>query len=146
MMPVIGLYMVLGVLCSLRNADGKRRTLTPEEGRELVYALLRPSGCTTQTCDVKNVQNKYFPQLFLFDGFWSNPTGSPHIGGWAVDPRTADLWDANVCVEYRPTGVARLQQVLRNRIGLTEEQYKRLKGRPPMCDPGEQVEVRTGRY
>jgi hypothetical protein len=143
---VIGLCVVLSLLSPSGNADAKPRTISLGEGRELVYALLKPSGWTTQTCDVEKLPDKYFPQLFSFEVRWSNPMGSPHIGAWAVDPKTADLWDANVCVEYRPPGVARLQRMLRKRIGLAEKEYKRLKGRPPMCDPGERIEVRTGRY
>lgn len=142
-----GFCMMITLLSgSCAEAQAKRRTITAEEGRALVYALLRPSGCTTRKCGVERLDNKYFPQLFFFEGLWSNPTGSPHIGAWAIDPKTADLWDANVCVEYRPNGVAGLQARLRKRIGLTAENYKGLKQRPPMCDPGEDIEVRTGKY
>ena len=140
-------YLVIASLSGpLAEGEAKRLTISREESRDLVYALLEPSGCTRRTCDIETLQDEYFPQLFLFEGLWSNPTGSPHIGAWAVDPKTADLWDANVCVEYRPTRVTVLQQRLRRRIGLTDEQYKKLKKQPPMCDLGEKVEIRTGKY
>jgi hypothetical protein len=140
----IAFCMAIGSLFELFPlAESKRRTISVEEGRELVYALLEPSGCTRRRCEVDRLQDKYFPQLFFFDGLWPNPTGSPHIGSWAVDPKTGDLWDANVCVEYRSSGVESLQLRLRKRIGLTEDGYKKLKKRPPMCDPGEKVEIRS---
>ena len=74
------------------------------------------------------------------------PNSSLHIGSWAVDPRTGDLYDASVCAEYRNAAVHSLQQQLRKRIGLSEGDYRKLKQRPPMCDPGENVELRTGKY
>jgi hypothetical protein len=136
--------MAIGSLIEIfALAESKLRTVSVGEGKELVYALLKPSGCTRRRCEVDRLPDKYFPQLFLFEGLWPNPTGSPHIGSWAVDPQTGDLWDANVCVEYRSSGVESLQRRLRKRIGLTEDGYKKLKQRPPMCDPGEKVEIRS---
>jgi hypothetical protein len=61
-----------------RRAEGeaKRQTISRDESRDIVYALLEPSGCTRRTCDVETLQNKYFPQFFFFEGLWSNPTGN----------------------------------------------------------------------
>jgi hypothetical protein len=140
-------YLVISAFSGwLAEGEARRLTVSREESRDLVYVLLESSGCTKRTCSVETLQNRYFPKFFFFEGLWSNPTGSPHIGAWAVDPKTADLWDANVCVEYRPTRVTEIQQELRRRIGLTDDRYKTLKQQPPMCDPGERVEIRTGRY
>ena len=138
------LCIILGLLAAgTTSAQEDGRRLTLEEGRELIYALLAPHGCTKQTCTVSVIRNEYFPQNFFYYGTWANPTGSPHIGTWAVDPKTADVWDANACAEYRPARVVKLQQTLRKRIGLSEKEYKKAKGRPPMCEPDENVEVRS---
>ena len=128
------------------KVESKQRTITVDEGRELIYALLKSSGCTRSKCAVDELKDTYFPQFYFFYGSWPNPLGSPHIGSWAVDPATADVWDANVCAEYRGGALAKLQLPLRRRLSLTRQAYTKLKQRPPMCDPGEKVEIRTGRY
>lgn len=121
----------------------EKATISIEQGRDLVYALLEASGCTRRTCEIERFAEKDFPQFFFFEAFRSKPSRSPYIGAWAVDQRTADLWDANVCVEYGPISVIGLLERMRERIGLTEETYRKLRQRPPMCDPGETVEIRT---
>jgi len=134
------------LVCPHGDAESKPLTITIEQGRQLVYALLKQSGCTAGTCAVDRLSNNYFPQFIFYQAFWPNPSGSPLIGSWAIDPQTADIWDANLCAEYSSSAVVRLQQRLRKRIGVTQDTYKKLKQRPPMCDPDEKVEVRRGKY
>jgi hypothetical protein len=59
----------------------------------------------------------------------------PLIGHFAVDPSTGDVWDAIVCREYTSQPLRKLQQTIRKRIGLTAEEYQKLKKPGPMC-PG----------
>ena len=124
------------------ETDSNPQAISVQEARELVCAYLAPTGCTKTKCEVLQLQDTYFPQLYFFEALFPNPTGSPHIGSWAVDPKTADLWDANICAEYSNRRVAKLQMQLRKRIGLTEAAYTKLKGRPPMCERDEKVEFR----
>ena len=128
--------------------NGEVQKISTNEARMLVYALLKPSGCTVRTCDVEVIPNQYFPHLFFFEALSLNPKpdSSLHIGSWAVDPRTGDLWGANVCVEYRTAALERSQRQLRKRLRLTQDGYQRLKQRPPMCDAGEHVELRSDKY
>lgn len=140
---VAALTFVPALVFGQAGSGSKPRTITVEEARDLVYALLASSGCTKVKCDVDRFQDEYFPQFYFFEGLWPNPVGSPHIGSWAVDPKTGDLWDAVVCAEYRNSRVSRVQVLLRRRLGLTAESYLKLKARPPMCDSGEKVEVRS---
>ena len=141
MVPILCLFFSTPLL-------GETRKTSADEARKLVYALLKPSGCTERTCDVETISDKYFTQFLFFEALalHSSPNSSLHIGSWAVDPRTGDLYDASVCAEYRNAAVHSLQQQLRKRIGLSEGDYRKLKQRPPMCDPGENVELRTGKY
>jgi len=143
------LSLILASVCfRLALGEVKQGTISIEQGRDLVYALLEVSGCARRTCEVERFADNDFPQFFFFEALRSKPSRSkpsrsPYIGAWAVDRRTADLWDANVCVEYRPISVISLQERLRERIGLTEETYRELRQRPPMCDQGEKVEMLT---
>ena len=140
---VAAVCFVSALVAGQANSDVKPRTVSVEEARELVYALLAPSACKKSECDVEQLPDKYFPQLYFFEGFWPNPNGSPHIGSWVVDPKTGDLWDANVCAEYKNSRITRIQLSLRKRIGLTRAAYAKLKGRPPMCEADEKVELRN---
>lgn len=104
MWPVT-LRRMLAALCLVLPAlaHGEARKISTDEARALIYALLKPSGCTIRTCDVEVIPNSYFPHLFFFEALSLRPTrdSSLHIGSWAVDPTTGGLWDAHVCVRTR---------------------------------------------
>ena len=118
----------------------EKKVLSLDEGRELVYALLRPTGCTERSCRVNAMENSYFPRLYFFYASWPNPTGSPHIGSYAVDPATGDVWDADACTEYRGGPLA-IQTRLQRELGLTKRAHAALKQRPPMCESSRRVRV-----
>ena len=139
---MLSYLLVAALIIGQADAGSKSRTISMEEARGLVYALLASTGCTVQKCEVHQRQDDYFPALYFLDATWPNPTGSPRIGSWAVNPKTAVLWDANSCIEYRNSRVIKAQMVLRKRIGLTEAALAKLKGRPPGCEPEEKVEYR----
>ena len=143
---VIATAVLPGVVFGQGKAESRLRKITVEDGRELVSILLQPTGCTKDKCTFSRIENAYFPQFYFYYVTWPNPVGSPHIGTWAVDPATADVWDADACIEYRSATLTKFQALLRKRIGLTERAYMRLKQRPPMCESDEKVTISTGRF
>jgi hypothetical protein len=114
--------------------------ITVSQAEKLVYALLKPTGCTPHKCDVTRIENRYFPELYYLYVSWPNPVGSPHIDTFAVDPATADVWAADGCAEYRTVGLAKLQASMRRALG---PDYRTRKRDPPACEPDEKVEIRT---
>src|ERR1017187_189520 len=56
--------------------EPQQRKISVEQGRELIYTLLQPTGCTQTKCTVNLIENSYFPQFDFFYGFWANPVGS----------------------------------------------------------------------
>src|SRR5580658_7679600 len=107
--PLAAFVIAVGVAFAQEKPVSRQQKITVEQGRELIYILLKPAGCTTAKCTVTQSENSYFPQFYFFYGTWPNPVGSPHLGTWAVDPATADVWDANACAEYKTTALAKLQ-------------------------------------
>ena len=130
-----------GVVFGQERPTSKQQRITVEQGRQLVYLLLKPTGCNESKCSVDRIENSYFPQYYFFYGTWPNPVGSPHIGTWAVDPATGDVFDANACVQYRTADLTKLQVSLRNTMGIKHQTYVKLKHRPPMCESGEKVRI-----
>ena len=57
--------------------------------------------------------------------------GVPQVKSYAVNRKTADIWDAVVCQEISPLSLARFQVVFRKHIGLTDTEY--LKFETPVC-------------
>jgi hypothetical protein len=66
-----------------------------------------------------------------------DPTqGTLWIRYYAVDKKTADIWDAGFCQEISSPSLAQLQVVLRKHIGLTDAIYRKLRKPGPFCEPG----------
>jgi hypothetical protein len=66
-----------------------------------------------------------------------DPTlGVLQVGYYAVDRKTADIWDAGFCQEISSPRLAQLKVALRKRIGLTDTEYQKLRKPGPFCEPG----------
>jgi hypothetical protein len=75
-------------------------------------------------------------RFFFFTVTWAaGPGQSVVVGNYAVDPYTGDVWSAVVaCEELRNRTLQVLQGRLRQSLGLSEAQYKRLKTKGPLCE------------
>ena len=59
------------------------------------------------------------------------PNGVIH---YAVDLRTGEVWDAPTCEKLTSPSLKKLQNAVRDRIGLTADEYRKI-GRPgPFCE------------
>ena len=108
--------------------------LSVDDCRKLVLEVSQEQGSTKLPgFGIENSQDSYFPEFYFFDALWNNPDGSVVIGHFAVDPQTADVWDAVVCRRYHTTALSRLQRSMRQRIGLTNTRYNQIRRSGPMC-------------
>ena len=122
-------------------SNAKRRNISLEEASDLVFAYLS-HGCTKQTCSLLRYHAPDWPGLPEFYGLqatWPNPHGSPNLGYFEVDPRTGDVW--NGCERFESPTLVNPQKAIRKRIGLTDEQYKKVPKLGPMCEPGQKPRV-----
>ena len=78
----------------------------------------------------------YYPSFFVTQVLWAGPPdgGSCVVGFLALDPKTADVWDGNVCEEIKSPKLQRLQQRIRAHMGLNEQSYKKLRVSGPECE------------
>ena len=110
-------------------SENKPRDVTLEEANELVRAFFRDHGESSPDLDEYKVKD--CPGFQFFQAVPDPPDGRIH---YAVDLRTGDVWDVSVCEKLTSTSMKKLQNAIRNRIGLTADEYRKI-GRPgPFCE------------
>ncbi len=133
------LVPILFIVAVCLDAQTPRRSVSRKEAADLVFAYLRSIGCTTGACVLEPYHDVVGSDFYGFQGLGSTPKTGFNLGYFEVDPRTADLWSGVVCRRYDVPSVVRLQKRIRRRIGLTDEEYRRLQRPGPLCDPGEKL-------
>jgi hypothetical protein len=80
--------------------------------------------------------DKWYPHFNFTQVTWAgSPEGGSCVVGFiALDPKTADVWDGNVCEEIKSPRLTKLQQRIRTRMGLSEKQYRKIRASGPECE------------
>lgn len=126
------------------QAFADRRTITVNEAQDLVRALLKPDGWTKLHGFVlyQALFDSEFQDFYFIHAEWDSPSGKHvPIGHFAVERTTGDVWDWVKCGQFNSASLAAAQQALRKRIGLSEQDYLRIKKRGPFCEPNEQPQT-----
>lgn len=108
-----------------------RRDLTLEEAYELVKAFQKGHGETGYGLEKYTV--KEYPGFQLFQAVPDPSSGRIH---YAVDLKTGDVWNAVICEHLTSSSLVKLQVAIRNRIGLTKDEYQKTRRQGPMCESG----------
>lgn len=108
----------------------KRRDLTLEEAYLLAKAFQIDHGDRDYELDRYRV--KQYPEFQFFQALPDPPNSPIH---YAIDLRDADVWYAPLCGKLASPSLKKLQSVIRNRIGLTPGEYRKLLRPGPFCDP-----------
>jgi hypothetical protein len=120
----------------------KRRDLTLEEADALVTAFFKDRGSTKlRGFELDKFSDPYYPEYQFFQGIFDNPGGSVNLGHYAVDRKTGEVWDGVICSRVASPSLVKLQVAIRNRIGLTREDYRKARRPGPMCDVDEKPPV-----
>ena len=109
----------------------KGRNVTLEEAHELVTTFIRDRGSSGFSLD--QYENKYYPGFQFFQVMGDDPIGSIH---YAVDLKTGEVWSGVICENLTSPSLRKMQKAIRNRIGLTEDGYRKAPKSGPMCEPG----------
>jgi hypothetical protein len=96
---------------------------------EVALADHNPSG----KLDVARLENRYDPYFLYFEAIWPHLVASPHIGNFAVNPVTGDVFDADSCRRMQSKALRKLQSNIKLRSGLKEEEYIKAQARKPIC-------------
>jgi hypothetical protein len=107
------------------------RAVTSQEAEELVRHALDPRSLTLPKFGLDNFKDTHHPDFYFFDATWDSPGG--HLGGFAVDSKTGDVWAAAICRRYNSRRLRSFQKEIRKQIGLNEREYRKLKRPGPMC-------------
>jgi hypothetical protein len=115
-------------------SEKKPRDVTLEEANELVLAFFRDHGESRP--DLEEYEVKDYPGLQLFQALWPNAPrhpGQPPLHS-AVDLRTGQVWSEDSCENLTSPSLKKLQKAIRTRIGLTADEFRRVRRRGPLCD------------
>ena len=113
----------------------KPRQITFEEATALVYAYLK--GCNKKHCPLEEYHNPDASDFYGFQALNADPGKPANLGFFEVDPQAGDLWSGVVCQQFTSPPLLRLQRTTRQRIGLTDEEYRKARRPGPFCEPDE---------
>ena len=115
-------------------ACAEPKFVSEQDARRLVRAALPTWALKAGPVYIRPWKSSPNADFFFFTADRDNPGGSGTVGHFAVERTTGDVWDGVVCQEYKVEGLARLQVLIRKKLGLTETTYKNLKRQGPYCD------------
>src|SRR4051812_13324677 len=88
-LPSSWIAITLVILGSITSAVAEnQRSVSKQEAQSLVKSALRGHD-PKRRVEVEPVENRYDPFFIYFEATWPNPSGSPHLGNYAVNPVTA---------------------------------------------------------
>ena len=123
-------------------SNRKRRDVTLEEADALVMAFFKDRGSTKAPgFELVKYTDPYSPEFHSFQGIFDNPGGSFNLGFYAVDRKTGDVWNGVVCERAISPSLVKLQVAIRNRIGLSKDEYRKIRRVGPMCEADEKPPV-----
>jgi hypothetical protein len=124
-------------------SEGKRRDLSAEEAHDLLKAFLKIPGSALLPYSSPDQPDFYsFEAIF---GASKGPVGVLNVDYYAVDRKTGDLWSGLICERFESSSLLMLQRAIRQRIGLTDEEYKKTSKLGPLCVPGQTPQVARGK-
>lgn len=134
MVQAIALPLLVSLSVSETVQSG--RTLTVEQGRQLVLAALSPSELRLAKLEVET-EPREGPRFISYMVVWAGPArgGSVVVGFYAVDPQTADVFHTtSECDEVKNKKLVALQRTMRKYLQLTPAEYRRMKTKGPFCE------------
>lgn len=111
--------------------------ISAAEARALVLQLLRDTkDDKLPGFSLKNEEPSasFSKSYYDFEADWAGkPAGDIVIGFFLVDKLTGDIWNGVICEAFHSPTLTELQNVFREKHGLTKNEYKRLRKAGPYC-------------
>lgn len=136
--------LLIAVLLYPPARSEDRRTITVGEATALVNALLKPEGWTKLRGFVlyQALFDAEFQDFYFIHAEWDSPGHSNEaIGHFAVERTTGDVWDWVRCGRFTSPSLTAAQQAFRKRIGLTDQEYQKIRKPGPFCESDEKPQV-----
>ena len=128
-----GLLIVIAVFVCSARAQTDLQKIGMEEARKLASEALSRQDPRHQI-NFSPVENRYDPLFEYFEATWPNPSGSPHLGNFAVNPWNGDVWDVDACKQLKSPSLKKLQKDICKRFKLGNKEYQELKKKTPLCE------------
>jgi hypothetical protein len=107
----------------------KGRDLTVEEAHELVTALIRDRRSSGFSLEPYLVND--YPGFQFFQVLGDDPNGEVH---YPVDLKTGEVWGEASCQTMTSPALMKLQTAIRNRIGMTADESRKVRRPGPFCE------------
>jgi hypothetical protein len=128
--PACLLFMVFNGLL-----DGSSGEIMRDEARRLVTKVVEAQGTPTKSpksdLEDNTAAAQDFPDFYFFDAYFDTPNRLATIGSYAVNRKTADVWEWIGCHRLGPKPIKSYQGSLRRQIGLSRSQYRKLSRHAP---------------
>jgi hypothetical protein len=125
---------LLVLVCASSSRPAKEITL--DQARQLVLKTLEAETNFTKLpkFGLDHYSDPYFPGFFFFEATWDNPHQPPAsvvLGHYAVNRKTAEVWESIGCRRLSPSAIRPLQKSLRKGIGLSKQECRKLSAIAP---------------
>lgn len=117
-------------------AQPPRPNVSIREARKLVLAANEGHDVHRRT-EVSQIANPYDSFFMYFEATWPNPVGSAHLGNYAVNPVTGDVYNTDGCERLQSSALKKLQVAIRERAPNKGDGYSKALQRRPICGTGD---------
>jgi hypothetical protein len=127
------LSVCLCILMALAaNAQSPDARLSVGEAKKLVDAAIYPNRSNAA---LEQIHNLYEPDFIFFEAIDPNPTHSAHMGTFAVNPWTGDVWStAGSCSRFTSSRLIEMLKDIHARTKLAAAEFKKRRAKKPICD------------
>jgi hypothetical protein len=114
------------------NAQSPEARLSVDEAQKLVDAALYPNKSKAV---LEQIHNPYEPDFIFFEAIDPNPDHSAHMGTFAVNPWTGDVWStAGSCGRLTSSRLIEMLKSIQARSKLAAAEFDRRRAKKPICD------------
>ena len=128
-------FLLSGALHCLADPVGE---ITREDAMSLVRAWLTSEGYPTRSQHFileADPDRADFPAFYFFTASFEQEQSVPTIGHFAVNRRTANLWDWELCKKLSKSSLRAKQAVLRKKARVSERDYQKSSQAAPCSEP-----------
>lgn len=131
-MPTFGIALFLALCLQLTSSSEPKR-ITRSQARDLLLRVLEKKGypVTAKNFELDDTNDSYYPDFYSFQSYSNSESRLVSTGVFAVNNRTADVWDALPCRRLELRMIKPVQKELRKQIGLSDQAYAQLTKEAP---------------
>jgi hypothetical protein len=126
---LVCLWILMPLAANAQSPDGR---LSVDEARKLVDAAIYPNRSKAV---LEQIHNPYEPDFIFFEAIDPNPNHSAHLGTFAVNSWTGDVWStAGSCTRLTSSRLIGMLKSVQARSKLRAGEFDRRRAKKPICD------------